>query len=347
MSRKFPYYIKICITFIGSFLISQFLVNTLFITNTTTPDWASFQSNILDMNQNVGSAGQTIIGNLIASFTPSKINSSSISDTQLPPSPLPTSSNLFGFETIPTKKPVVAQPTNPPFSLPALPFIPTRKPTQKPKVSPVPSPKPNPTSPPKPTIQPIPIVEFPKVSGDPLKQTWYGKKSYACYTQERFIQVYANGVNPDSCRSNVKKAIEAQNTTIKLLGKTITIHEKAYPAFKAVADTLEQYKKDSTHYDFPSKPNYEIKNVGAYVFRCNGNASKSGKYEVCSPDCVLSPHSFGIAVDINYGENCNGCKTYDMPEEIWKTFESYGFRWGGHYPLINSYIDPMHFEYMK
>jgi len=86
------------------------------------------------------------------------------------------------------------------------------------------------------------------------------------------------------------------------------------------------------------------KNVGAYVFRCNVNASSSK--DICSPLCKLSPHAFGIAVDINYDENCNGRTTFDTPKEISDTFELYGFRWGGHYPLIDSYIDPMHFEYM-
>ena len=37
----------------------------------------------------------------------------------------------------------------------------------------------------------------------------------------------------------------------------------------------------------------------------------------------------------------------DIPKEISDTFEVYGFCWSGHYPLIGSYINPMHFEYMK
>jgi hypothetical protein len=189
-------------------------------------------------------------------------------------------------------------------------------------------------------------VGFPKVVGDPLKQKWYGNGSLACYTTERFIQVYANGMKPNACFANVQAHMEANKVSVTLLGKSIQVHKLALPAFEAVAKTLDQYKVSKDTYKFPSKT-YKIKNVGAYIFRCNVNASTSGKTDTCSPGCKLSPHAFGIGVDINTEENCNGCKQYDMPKEISDTFEMYGFRWGGHYPLIGSYIDPMHFEYMR
>ncbi|MCR4276810.1 MAG: M15 family metallopeptidase, partial [Candidatus Roizmanbacteria bacterium] len=92
---------------------------------------------------------------------------------------------------------------------------------------------------------------------------------------------------------------------------------------------------------------YKINTIGAYIFRCNVNASTSAKDDLCSDGCVLSAHSFGIAVDINWEENCNGCSNYTMPMEIVDIFESYGFRWGGRYKSVfGSRIDAMHFEYM-
>jgi hypothetical protein len=168
----------------------------------------------------------------------------------------------------------------------------------------------------------------------------------ACYTTERFIEVYANGMKPTACYENIRKHMDANKVSTTLLGSSIQVHKLALLAFQAVAKELEKYKSGTGTYKFPSKT-YKIKNVGAYIFRCNVNASTSGKTDTCSEGCKLSPHAFGIGVDINYDENCNGCTNYDMPKEIWSTFESYGFRWGGHYPLLGSRIDAMHFEYMR
>lgn len=206
--------------------------------------------------------------------------------------------------------------------------IPTRKPTIKP----------NPTRIPTKTPVPSPTL-------DPLKQPWYGAKSGACYATLRMIQVYANNASIDSCYKSVQSAVSSQLTSVSIMGKSVTIHKKAYPAFKRVADSLEAYKKGKS-YVFGTKT-YSIRNIGGYVFRCNVNASTSGKNDVCDPGCVLSPHSFGFAVDINSDTNPNGSTSYDMPKELSDTFEREGFRWGGHYPLIGSYIDPMHFEYME
>jgi len=175
------------------------------------------------------------------------------------------------------------------------------------------------------------------ISGNPLKQPYYDPdKSTRCETTKRLIEVYAGGISPDKCYKNVEENVKANLTEIKIFGRTVLVHNKAEPAFKAVADELAALSIDSDH----------IKNDGAYLFRCNSNAS-SGSTDRCSSDCLLSLHSFGIAIDINSGHDCNGCTDYTMPMEIVDIFEKYGFRWGGRYKdVFNQKIDPMHFEYM-
>jgi hypothetical protein len=63
-----------------------------------------------------------------------------------------------------------------------------------------------------------------------------------------------------------------------------------------------------------------------------------------------SPHSFGIAIDLNtafseywYWQRHNEPIIYRnrMPEEIVSTFEKHGFIWGGKW----YHFDTMHFEY--
>jgi len=351
---KRSFYIRVAIALSAALLFSTVLINSLFISRTTDPDWNSFHGTLARLQNSMLEKGfelgtllvKTEVGKIIPSPTP--IFSSNETEPLPPETENPIVLYPTDIQTIPptntlplpthiteptptTYTPPIPISTSVPTRIPPTPTTKLKKPTKTP---------PTPTT--KPTIPTPAITKIP----NPLQQKWYGNGSLACYTQDRFIKVYANGVTPDSCRNNVRAAVEAQNTSVKLLGRTITVHKKAYTAFKAVADTLEQYKKDSTHYDFPSKKNYEIRNVGAYVFRCNVNASTSDKFDTCSSGCVLSPHAFGVAVDINYDTNQNGSNNYDMPKEIWETFESYGFRCGGHYPLIGSYIDAMHFEYM-
>lgn len=205
----------------------------------------------------------------------------------------------------------------------------TVTPTVKKKPTATPKPKPEPTS--------KPIANSLKIT-NPLDQPYYKPSlAYKCYNADNFIEIYGGG-NPGSCYANAKKYVESNLTTVLILGKSITVHKDAYPAFKAVSDELN---KNSV------AKKYKINTIGAYIFRCNVNASTSDKFDLCNKGCVLSAHSFGIAVDINWDENCNGCSTFTIPMEIVDIFESYGFRWGGRYKSVfGSRIDPMHFEYM-
>lgn len=232
-----------------------------------------------------------------------------------------------------TPSPIVKliEPTEiPQFIEPSVYLPPTKIPTKKPIRKP--------TKVPTPIFTPVPEEEIssPLFISNPLDQPYYNPRlAYKCYNPENFIRVYGGGSNPGSCYANAKAYVEKNLTSVSILGKSITVHKMAYPAFKAVADKLKNYK------------DYKINTIGAYIFRCNVNASTSGKNDLCSEGCVLSAHSFGIAVDINWEENCNGCSKFTMPREIIDAFESYGFRWGGRYKSIfGATIDPMHFEYM-
>ncbi|MEK7597182.1 MAG: M15 family metallopeptidase [Patescibacteria group bacterium] len=247
--------------------------------------------------------------------------------------PTPISTNPF-----PT---IYINPTEPPVPTPteiilvkATPTIYNRFPTAIPTVKKKPTR--TPTSKPEPTAKPI--NDTLKIS-NPLDQPYYNPSlAYKCYNTDKFIEVYADGISPVSCYSKVQSFVSSNLTSVSILGKSIQVHKKAYPAFKAVSDALSENS---------AAKKYKINTIGAYIFRCNVNASTSGKNDLYSEGCVLSAHSFGIAVDINWDENCNGCSSFTMPMEIVDIFESYGFRWGGRYKSVfGSRIDPMHFEYM-
>jgi len=199
-----------------------------------------------------------------------------------------------------------------------------------------------------PTTAPLPPVDASLIVANPLSQPYYQNSiAYKCYTPSRMIQLYANNASQSNCYAAVQTALNSQIVSMSLLGRTIRVNKRVLPAFQAVSKELDRYPHTGTTYTFPSKT-YRIETEGAYVFRCNVNASTSGRNDICSSGCVLSMHSFGIAVDINYEGNCNGCANYDMPKEMVEIFEKYGFRWGGRYKSIfNSNIDAMHFEYLK
>lgn len=357
MIPKVRHYLYVGIALVGGYFISTFLIETLFIGGGPTPAWGVFQSKAIIAQEQIVASLESISHTLSALKPTAKQMPIPTANPPIASSNSVPSTGFDFFDTAPAPTAPLA-PTTPPLPTqaprptatiaPTAAIPPTIAPSQyiQPTTPPVkPTKAPKPTKEPTPTNAP-PVVDFPKVEGDPLKQPWYGSKSLACYTTERMIAVYANGLTPNSCYNNVHAYLDANIVSTTLLGRTIQVHKKALAAFEAVSKTLDQYKVDSTTYKFPSKT-YKIKNVGAYIFRCNVNASTSAKGDTCSSGCKLSPHAFGIGVDINYDENCNGCKNYDMPKEISDTFEIYGFRWGGHYPLLGSLIDPMHFEYMR
>lgn len=247
--------------------------------------------------------------------------------TPIPPpdlTPVPTQTPNPTQAPTPTDEPEVVEPTDDVSTLtPQAPTpLPTKKPTKAPKA----------TATPVPTEKP---QKNPLYISNPLDQPYYNPRlAYKCYNADKFIEVYGGG-RKDACYGSAKSYVEKNLTSVQIMGKSITVHKDAYPYFKAVSDKLKNFK------------GYKINTIGAYVFRCNVNASSVDRFDLCAQGCVPSAHAFGIAVDINWEENCNGCDKFDMPREIVDAFESYGFRWGGRYKSVfGSTIDPMHFELM-
>lgn len=252
-------------------------------------------------------------------------------DSEITPIPV---QELTPFPTIPQPTLEPPTPTDIPEPEPIKPVLtgvpkatstlaPTNKPTKAPKATPTPVPTE------KPKNDPLLIT-------NPLDQPYYNPRlAYKCYNSEKFIEVYGGGGTGGACYANAKAYVDRNLTSVSIMGKSITVHKDAYPYFQAVANKLKNFN------------GYKINTIGAYVFRCNVNASSVDRFDLCAEGCVLSAHAFGIAVDINWEENCNGCDEYDMPREIIDAFESYGFRWGGRYKSVfGSKIDPMHFELM-
>lgn len=106
------------------------------------------------------------------------------------------------------------------------------------------------------------------------------------------------------------------------------------------ADNLEKALNDIGNL---SKENPKIYN---FVSPTSGTFN----YRVIQDTGQLSPHAFGIAIDLksnpaDYWKWCNrekgGNRISIYPEEIVKTFESYGFVWGGKW----AHFDILHFEY--
>ncbi|MBU5690009.1 MAG: M15 family metallopeptidase [Candidatus Aenigmatarchaeota archaeon] len=165
------------------------------------------------------------------------------------------------------------------------------------------------------------------------------------------ICMYESIHNPSSNYLNVydtqtwndlKSEIESQLQTIDFVGMKITVNKRLVSKFAEVESKLNKYPHSGRTYYFPSGT-YTFVNGGSYNFR----------YNVNNPT-VLSPHSFGLAIDLNVNTNwgnvndpdpCNNPSCIiDIPPEVVEAFESSGFRWGGRYWCS---FDPMHFEYIE
>jgi len=76
---------------------------------------------------------------------------------------------------------------------------------------------------------------------------------------------------------------------------------------------------------------------------CWGYANRPIKTPTGGFTDTPSNHSWGLAIDINAPENPFGGVSHAIPEEMGNFWESWGFRWGGHYETTQ---DWMHFEFM-
>ncbi|MDR0591021.1 MAG: M15 family metallopeptidase [Candidatus Nomurabacteria bacterium] len=112
---------------------------------------------------------------------------------------------------------------------------------------------------------------------------------------------------------------------------TTKVHEKVAAQFKSVVQDYLAKVANGT------APKYDIKQIGGYTWRLINHADGTS-----GPG--RSTHSWGITVDINWDDNPQGSahKT-DMPPELIRSFNKYGFFWGGDWD--GSTYDSMHFEY--
>lgn len=97
----------------------------------------------------------------------------------------------------------------------------------------------------------------------------------------------------------------------------------------------------------------ELKNLAqskGKVSELIGNVNGTFNYRVISGTGKLSPHAYGIAIDISSNPNdywrwatreAGEKRMLYYPEELVKTFEKYGFVWGGKW----GHFDILHFEY--
>ncbi len=106
---------------------------------------------------------------------------------------------------------------------------------------------------------------------------------------------------------------------VSFMGNKFQAHKKVVPCLEAVEKDLKAQGEDK----------YKIRLIGAYNPRPG--------------EPLYFFHMYGAAIDINWDTNpfCN-CETHDIPEAWVKTFEKYGFFWGGNYRTKK---DWMHFEW--
>jgi hypothetical protein len=114
-------------------------------------------------------------------------------------------------------------------------------------------------------------------------------------------------------------------TRIDFLGKKLTVHQKAAPAFLRVAKRLSRIKEGAPFLEGLG---------GTYVPRNIAGTDRP------------SAHSWGISIDLNpkrthYWRWHKGPWKNTVPQSIVDAFEAEGFIWGGRW----YHFDTMHFEY--
>ncbi|MCS7317821.1 MAG: M15 family metallopeptidase [Candidatus Dojkabacteria bacterium] len=168
------------------------------------------------------------------------------------------------------------------------------------------------------------------------------KLNYICDDQDLLSKIFANsaGIGISNCDQKIKAIGSAVKTTkITFLGVDFVVNSLIVDALKKVEAEIQ---KEAISY----KGNYYVFPSGPYTFVSGGafNPRRIHSTEG-SKDCLISNHTFGIALDLNVSTNpyTNLCSVkFDMPPEVVKVFERNGFRWGGRY---SAKADYMHFEY--
>lgn len=138
-----------------------------------------------------------------------------------------------------------------------------------------------------------------------------------------------------------------------------TLLKEAYgSSSKEVVSNLESIKSNNVCCRF-NKSNYASQNLKLALDEVNKNyklgnyltpISGTFNFRVIAGTNRLSPHAFGIAIDLKsnksdywrWASKEQGEKRLqEYPEEIVKSFEKYGFVWGGKW----NHFDILHFEY--
>jgi len=124
--------------------------------------------------------------------------------------------------------------------------------------------------------------------------------------------------------SEVRDSLER----VSLNGSDVSVHHLVAPALRKVSKQLDQLAKNDPK-------------VRLYLSELGGGFS----WRRIAGTARLSPHSFGIAIDLNPKKSAYWRWTSDwdgsFPRAIVEAFESEGFIWGG----VWEHFDSMHFEF--
>jgi hypothetical protein len=154
---------------------------------------------------------------------------------------------------------------------------------------------------------------------------------YKQYSQAQLLKTY--GKSADKVRAQLVSA----KINLGVAGNTISL-----PVHKSIKTSLEAACKNYRNkVKRGEAPAYKLlpKYCGSFNWR-------NIKRPDGSTGSTLSMHSFGIAIDLNSwnpnGQGKNAKSDIPNPELV-KSFERYGFFWGGKWS--GGSRDPMHFEY--
>lgn len=151
--------------------------------------------------------------------------------------------------------------------------------------------------------------------------------------------------------SNSEEEAQAKLVQVNFQGRSIPVHKFIAPL---VIKIDQEIRASGVQYNFAD--------VGGYAWRCVNNH----KSTIQNPNCdgtSRSKHSYGIAIDINPGNNpyckvdstgkvqvqscfpatpSNQDKPYDLPQQVIDIFKRNHFAWGGDWPGAKDF---MHFEW--
>ena len=167
--------------------------------------------------------------------------------------------------------------------------------------------------------------------GEPLRARSEGENPFLRYgdavlpqllVKDTFGEFAARRLGDGTMRSNRLGATNITTDGVPILGE-VTCHRLLFPQLK---EALRDVKREGLSHTI-------AESNGCYTARFI-NSNPAGR---------LSHHSWGIAIDINSGDNTFGCKA-EHGSTRRRVFEDrWGFTWGGRWIIP----DGMHFEWIK